>query len=187
MLENKLDISKLRNGEANAYVELLQLYQAKVYATCYKFFLNEEDAKDLTQEVFIEVFESVKYFKEESQLSTWIYRITSNKCLDEIKRRNRKKRLANLANKIGLESIHNLLSHDINPEKDLLIKEELKIVLAAMNKLTDQQRTAYTLSKVESYSNKEIAAILSISLSATEALIKRAKQKLLEELKKNKK
>ena len=107
--------------------------------------------------------------------------------MDEIKRRKRKKRLANLANKIGLESIHNLLSHDINPEKDLLIKEELKIVLAAMNKLTDQQRTAYTLSKVESYSNKEIAAILSISLSATEALIKRAKQKLLEELKKNKK
>ena len=68
----------------------------------------------------------------------------------------------------------------------VLIKEELKAVLAAMNKLTDQQRTAYTLSKVESYSNKEIAAILSLSLSATEALIKRAKQKLLEELKKTK-
>ncbi len=187
MQESKLDITKLRNGEASAYVQLLQLYQAKVYATCYKFFLNEEDAKDLTQEVFIEVFESVKHFKEESQLSTWIYRIASNKCLDEIKRRNRKKRLVNIANKIGLESLQNLLASDANPVKELLIKEELKAVLAAMNKLTDQQRTAYTLSKVESYSNKEIAAILSLSLSATEALIKRAKQKLLEELKKKKK
>jgi RNA polymerase sigma-70 factor (ECF subfamily) len=136
--------------------------------------LNEEDAKDLTQEVFIEVFESVKHFKEEAQLSTWIFRITSNKCLDEIKRRNRKKRLTNIANKIGLESLQNLLISDQNPEKDLLVKEELRVVLIAMNKLTDQQRTA-----------KEIAEILAISISATEGLIKRAKQKLLEELKKD--
>jgi RNA polymerase sigma-70 factor (ECF subfamily) len=187
MQESDLDIVKLRQGEASAYVQLLHKYQSKVFATCYKFFLNEEDAKDLTQEVFMEVFESIKHFKEEAQLSTWIFRITSNKCLDEIKRRNRKKRLSNIANKIGLDSIQNLLISHQNPERDLLIKEELRIVLIAMNKLTDQQRTAYTLSKVESYSTKEIAEILSISISATEGLIKRAKQKLLEELKKDQK
>ena len=97
-------IKKLVKGDSLAYSKLLDTYQQKVFATCISFIPNKEDAEDVAQEVFLEVFKSIKKFNGNSKLSTWIYRITTNKCLEFIRKKNTKKRFAFLQFSIGDEN-----------------------------------------------------------------------------------
>ena len=93
-------IKQLINKSQLAYSSLLDDFQQKVFATCISFVPNTEDAEDIAQEVFVEVFNSIHKFKGDSKLSTWIYRITTNKCLEFIRKKNTKKRFAFLKKKI---------------------------------------------------------------------------------------
>ena len=74
MIENEF-IAGLKSGNANAYAKLLDDFQHKVFATCISFVPNKEDAEDIAQDVFVEVFNSINKFKGNSKLSTWIYRV----------------------------------------------------------------------------------------------------------------
>ena len=80
-------ISKLKNYDKSAFDVLINLYSKKVINTCYRFLLDKQDAEDLAQDVFVEVFQSIQSFRGDAKLSTWIYRIAVTKCLDEIKKR----------------------------------------------------------------------------------------------------
>ena len=175
-------IQQLKQGDTKAYHLLLKKYSKQVINTCYKFILSKEDAEDLAQEVFIEVFQSIQHFRGDSKLSTWIYRIAVTKSLDEIKRRNRKKRLSSIGKALHIEDITNWVSGGKPSDKDLYEKELFGEVLAALNKLPDNQRVAYTLSKIDGYSNPEIAEIMNTSLLSVESLIYRAKKKASDEL-----
>ena len=75
-------INQLQAGTDTAFSRLLDDYQQKVFGTCISFIPNKEDAEDVAQEVFLEVFKSISKFKGDSKLSTWIYKITTNKCLE---------------------------------------------------------------------------------------------------------
>ena len=94
-------IIDLQQGKRNAYSQLIDDYEHKVFATCISFVPNKEDAEDIAQEVFVEVFNSIQKFKGNSKLSTWIYRIATNKCLEFIRKKNTKKRFAFLQSITG--------------------------------------------------------------------------------------
>lgn len=85
-------IDLLKQGNKEAFCELVKANRKMVFNICYRFLLNKEDAEDISQEVFIEVFHSIHQFRREAKLSTWLYRIAVTKSLDEIKRLKRKKR-----------------------------------------------------------------------------------------------
>ena len=102
MQEDKF-ILELINGNQSAYSQLIVDYEQKVFATCISFVPNKEDAEDIAQEVFIEVFNSINKFKGQSTLSTWIYRITTNKCLEFIRKKKTKKRFAFMQSIMGTE------------------------------------------------------------------------------------
>ena len=91
-MSETLFISALKSGNKNAFAALVSAHQKTVLNICYRFLLNKEDAEDIAQEVFIEVYHSIHKFRGDSALSTWIYRIATTKSLDEIKRKNRQKR-----------------------------------------------------------------------------------------------
>jgi RNA polymerase sigma-70 factor, ECF subfamily len=154
-----------------------------VISTCYRFLLNKQDAEDVAQEVFIEVFQSIKSFKGNSKISTWIYRIAVTKSLDEIKRRNRKKRITSVGKTLHLDSLFNWMGGGIKPDKNLHEKENFKEIMEALDALPDNQRIAFVLSKIEGYTNAEIAEIMNITQLAVESLISRAKKKSSEKLK----
>lgn len=177
MLDAEL-INGLKNKSKNAFEFLIQHYSLKLINTCYKFLLNKEDAEDLAQEVFDEVYLSIHTFRGDAKLSTWIYRIAVTKSLDEIKKRNRKKRITSLAKKIHLEDVASWLIGVDNPDEILHTKDKMNEVYELLNTLPDNQRVAYTLGKIEGYSNIEIAEIMNISISAVESLNFRAKQKI---------
>lgn len=182
-------LNSIKEGDSAAFFALVAIYKLKVLNTAYRFLLNKQDAEDIAQEVFIEVFHSVKQFRGDAGLSTWIYRITVSKCLDEIKKRKRKKRISSIGRMLNIDEVAGWLTGGYKPDSNILEKQQLAEMQEALDKLPENQRVAFTLSKIEGYSNKEIAAIMDTRVAMVETLISRAKKKisdrLLEILKKN--
>jgi RNA polymerase sigma-70 factor, ECF subfamily len=175
-------IQKLKAGDQSAFNELVIRYSTRVLNTCYRFLLDKEDAEDISQEVFIEVFQSIKSFRGDSTLSTWIYRIAVTKSLDELKKRNRKKRISALGRIFHLDEVADWIGGGTMPDKSIIEKEKMIEVKTALNKLPDNQRVAFTLSKIDGYSNEEIAAIMNSTIEAVESLVYRAKRRASAEL-----
>jgi RNA polymerase sigma-70 factor (ECF subfamily) len=173
---------KLKTGDKTAFNELVRLHSNRVLNTCYRFLLNKADAEDVSQEVFIEVYRSIGSFRNESKLSTWIYRIAVTKSLDELKRRNRKKRISDFGKILHLNEVADWIAGGPTADESVNEKEKMVEVLLALNTLPDNQRVAFTLSKIDGYSNKEIAEIMKITIVAVESLIYRAKKSVCTEL-----
>ena len=176
----ELLITELREGKASAYNELVQQFADKVFNTSIGILQNTEDAEDITQEVFIEVFRSIHNFKGESKLSTWIYRITVVKALEFLRKKKRKKRFAIVQSLFGMESVlpETDMPHFYHPGVQLENKERSAILFAAIDKLAENQKTAYVLNKVEGLSYAEVAEVMKTSVSSIESLLFRAKQNL---------
>ncbi len=177
-------LKKLKSGEQDSFRELVEQYSKMVINTCFGFLRNQEDAEDIAQEVFVEVYKSVKKFRGDSKLSTWIYRIAVTKSLDQIKMKKRKKRAAQLKSLFGFDDQELELpaSSNSNPE-NIAEKEERKLVLQnAIETLAENQKVAITLNKIEGFSYKEISEIMDTSVSSVESLIVRAKRNLKEKL-----
>lgn len=173
-------IQSLQNGDERAYRSAMVLYANMVYNTSLSIIQNAEDAQDITQEVFVEVFQSIKKFEQKSSLKTWIYRITVTKSLDEVKKIKSKKRgsLFTRVFKDKEERSMPDIPHFQHPGVELEQKEAASVLFLAIEKLPDNQKIAFTLNKVEQLSYKEIADIMKLSLSSVESLIFRARQNL---------
>jgi RNA polymerase sigma-70 factor (ECF subfamily) len=140
------------------------------------------DAKDISQEVFIEVYQSISSFRQNSALSTWIYRIAVTKSLDEIRKRKRKKRIMDVGKMLHLDEIADWIAGGAKPESGLNESESIREVTEVLNRLPENQRIAFTLSKIEGFTNKEIAAIMDTTIIAVESLMSHAKKRVSAEL-----
>ena len=179
-----ISIRALQHGDTDAYRLLVETYQDQVINTCYGFVQKREDAEDLAQEVFLEVFRSVNKFKSNAKLSTWVYRIAVNKSLEHIRYHKRQKRFSwkqSLSDMTEAEEPGTFMD---NPGMSLEQRERARILFSKINSLSDKQRIAFTLNKVEGLSYKEIAEVMKISLSSVEALMHRAKKNLQKKLEK---
>lgn len=178
-------IEQLRTGKESAFSQLLDDYQQKIFGTCISFIPNKEDAEDVAQEVFLEVFKSISKFKGDSKLSTWIYRITTNKCLEFIRKKNTKKRFAFMQTIMGNEIPIDKTQYftEINHPGILLEnKEKSAIIFKAIHTLPESQRVIFTLAKIDGKSYQEIVEITGKSLSSVESVMFRAKKGLQQKL-----
>ncbi len=183
MIETEL-IALLKQKDRAAFKETVDTWQNMVYNTALGILQNAEDAEDVTQEVFIQVFESVASFKEESKFSTWIYRITVSKAMDHIRKKKRKKRFAFVQSLYGKNDQPVIDPPDFfHPGVSIENKENAAVLFKAMNQLPSNQKTAFTLSKVEGLSYVEIGEVMKLSVSAVDALLHRAKGNLKKILK----
>ncbi|MBU2938576.1 RNA polymerase sigma factor [Lacinutrix sp. C3R15] len=184
-MEEQGFINDLKAGKQFAYAKLIDLFQQKVFATCISFVPNKEDAEDIAQDVFVEVFNSIHKFKGNSKLSTWIYRITTNKCLEFIRKKNTKKRFAFLQSLTGNDfeiDKTNYFTEINHPGIVLEQKETSKTLFLAINQLPEAQRLVFTLNKIDDKSYKEISEITEKSISSIESLLFRAKKNLQKSL-----
>lgn len=175
-------LQKLRAGDQAAFSELVMTHRNRVINTCYRFLLDKKDAEDISQEVFIEVYQSIRSFRGHSKLSTWIYRIAVTKSLDALKKRKRKKRLSSIGKVLHLDEVADWIGGGAMPDKIMQEKESMQEVFQALNSLPDNQRVVFTLSKIDGYNNAEIAEIMNTSKIAVESLVSRAKMKVSKEL-----
>jgi len=184
-LKEEILIKNLKSGSETAFAQVLKEFEQKVFATCISFVPNKEDAEDIAQEVFLEVFKSISKFKGDSKLSTWIYRITTNKSLEFIRKKNTKKRFAFMQTIMGNEIPFDKTDYftEFNHPGILLEnKQKSEIIFRAINSLSVNQRVIFTLAKIDGKSYQEILEITGKSLSSVESLMFRARKTLQEKL-----
>jgi RNA polymerase sigma-70 factor (ECF subfamily) len=178
-------IHKLEAKDEAAFKLLVETHKNQVYNTCLGFLRNPHDAEDVSQEVFIQVFDSIGDFREEASLSTWVYRIAVTKSLELIRYRKRKKRsgffkaLNGMFNGVEEETDESEYMH---PGIRLENKERAAVLYQEIERLPERQRIAFTLQKVEELSYKEVAQVMELSIPAVESLLHRAKENLKKQL-----
>lgn len=178
-------IQKLQRGNEQAFKELVENYQKMVVNTCFGMVHNIEDAEDIGQEVFIEVFRSVHKFRSDSKLSTWLYRISVNRSLNFIRDNKRKKWFQSFEDlvqkKIALHE--NLINRKSDQPEYKLENTQRSILLhETIDSLPEKQKIAFTLSKYEDLSYQEISKVMDVSVSSVESLLYRAKKNLQKKL-----
>lgn len=173
MIENQRQLEKI-------YHE----YRILVYNVALNYLQNVEDAEEITQDVFVKVYQSLENFNQNSSLKTWIYRITINQCLDFVKKKNSQKRFFIFGKKSQNEFEYLNSTSFEHPGILMENKEEATILFGVINTLTENQKTAFLLSKLDGLSNPEIAEIMQLSISSVESLVFRAKSALQEKLEK---
>ena len=177
-------IELVKKKDRAAFKTLVDTWQDMVYNTALGILQNAEDAEDVSQEVFIQVYESVSSFKGESKFSTWLYRITITKTTDHIRKKKRKKRFAFIQSLYGNNDEQIVDPPDFfHPGISLENKENGEILFKAIEQLLPNQKAAFILSKLENLSYKEIAEVMNLSEAAVDALLQRAKDKLKKILK----
>jgi len=183
--DDKELVRGLQEGESQAFRVLVEKYHVKVIRTCIGFVHSAADAEDIAQDVFIEIFRSVKNFRGDSELSTWLYRISVNKSLNFLRSASRR-RIFTLLTGVGSAEKQGVSQDEItgaDSTDDKLIREDQARALSqALDSLPGNQRTAFVLNKYEDMAYKEIAAVMDISMGSVESLIFRAKQNLQKRL-----
>ena len=167
----------LKQKDEKAFRRLVTSYKEMIISTCYGFLGQQEEAEDVAQEVFIQVFRNIDNFRGEAKLSTWMYRIAVNRSLNRL--RSKKSQLL-MSLDVLFET--NQTSSSNSPFASLENKERADQLQQALGRLPEHQRTAFVLSKFEGLANKKIAEVMEMSLSAVEALLNRAKKNLQKQL-----
>lgn len=174
-------VNIILHGGRNEFRTLVERYQSMVFRTCMGFLHDKDEADDLTQEVFIQTYQSLKSFKGDAAFSTWIYRIAVNASLNRVRKNSRSPILNRLDSLFGTgkeREISSVANDDEDPENILIRLEKSKWIQNALNSLPENQRTAIVLSKYDDLSQKEISKIMKVTEGAVESLIQRAKANL---------
>ncbi len=167
-----------QNNE-QAFREFIKEHQKRVYNTALHLLQNEEDAEEITQDVFVEVHHKAHTFKGESQVSTWLYRITYHKCIDFLRKKKSKKRFAFLTSLFHESGELVTDSGDfVHPGIVTENKEKASILYKAINSLPETQRITFLLSETDGLSYQEISDIIGTSVSSVESLLFRARKNL---------
>ncbi len=169
--------------EAN-FKSIYDQHQVLVYNVALHYLQNIEDAEEIAQDVFVQIYNTLHQFKEQSSIKTWIYRITINKSLDFIKHKKAQKRGFLFGNKRESHTETSKITNFEHPGILLENKENAEILFSVINELNENQKTAFILSKVDGLSNPEVAEIMNTSISSVESLVFRAKENLKEKLEK---
>lgn len=174
-MHEKEMIEAILKGDQKAFKLLVDTYQLMVVNTCYAFVHDRDEAEDIAQDVFVQVFESLGKFRFESKLSTWLYRMAVNRSINHCKSPRGR------AIKIDIDSWKQqevAQSVEMPQQQILEEREQIELLHKAIDKLPENQRTALILNKYEELSYKEIADVMGVSLSSVESLLFRAKNNL---------
>ena len=178
-------IEQLKQGSQLAFKKLVETYQKLVINTCYGLVQNREDAEDIAQDVFIEVYRNINNFRADSKISTWLYRIAVNRSLNYIRDNKKHKWFRSFEDEVAAKNKHlqQLESPKTEqPEYELENKQRATILHEAISDLPQNQKIAFTLSKYEDLSYQEISQVMELSVSSVESLLFRAKKNLQKKL-----
>ena len=178
MLNDFEDIRALKNGDRGAFEALLDAYQHVVFNVILNIVQHQQDAEDLTQEVFISIFNNINQFRGEAKLSTWIYRIAVTKAIEWERKKKTKKAINYFKNLIGIEYAKDEVAGFSHPGIELQKKENAILLFKALKKIPEKQMIAFLLVKSEGLSYQEVAVIMNKTPKSIEGLMQRAKENL---------
>ncbi len=181
-------IENLKAGDSEAFDTLVSLYSADIYAMLYRITGSAEEAGDLIQETFLSVVTSIKGFRGEAGLKTWLFRIAINHSRNRFRWWKRRKRdvTVSLDAAIGNSElkVHETLSdRGISPEDSAISNERERALLKALNGLPDIFREAIVLCDLEGLSYEEISISLGVNIGTVKSRIARGREDLRRTLK----
>ncbi len=174
-------VAQAQAGDPDAFEQLIQRHQQRIYGLCYHLTSNHEDANDLAQEAFIKAWKALRNFKGDSSFYTWIYRIAYNGTLNHLKqRRNRTPHIS--LNDLDAHAEHDselvqLISHK-TPRRDAGLTELQRHLNEAMQRLSEEHRTVVALHDVQGMPHDEIARIMNCNPGTVRSRLFYARQQL---------
>ncbi len=178
-------ITGIQQGDRKSFQLLVEKHQQMVVNTCLGIVHSKADAEDLAQDVFLEIFRTAKNFRGEAKISTWLYRIATNRSLNFIRNKKRKGFFQSFEEAFtGGRNRDNEITGNLSDQPDRMITDQQRTDLLhrAIDRLPEKQRVAFTLNKYEELSYRQIAEVMEISLASVESLIHRAKKNLQDQL-----
>ena len=172
-------VAQLQLGSEVAFRTLVARYQDRIYRTVLSLLRSPEEAEDVAQEVFVEVYQTIGRFRGDAALSTWLYRLATSRALKNRQKARAKKRFAYFTSLLGFDNavLHEMPDH-AHPLALLEGQQQLRLLLDRVAQLPNQQQVAFTLHHEQELSYEEIADILNTTVPAVESLLFRARQTL---------
>jgi RNA polymerase sigma-70 factor (ECF subfamily) len=163
-------------GDTRGFEVLVRHYQQRVFATTFRLMGNQQDAEDMAQEVFLRIFRGIRDLKEPATLTSWIYRIATNTCLDRLEQEKRvRSTVSSLTNADHADDDLSAFGADPTPEEAAIEEEARSCIEGAIAGLEPVTRAVLVLRDVEERPYQEIADMLSLGLSALKMRIHRAR------------
>ena len=179
MKDEKQIIERAKAGDTDAFEQLLVANQDNVYRLALKMTKNEQDALDISQEVFIKMYTSLSGFRGESRFSVWLYRLTYNQCMDFLRKKPGENVISlNKEDDSGGEYEMEIPDLRNIPEDNLLKKEKTKLIAESIKELPKKQYEVLVMREISDMSYSEIAETLGISEGTVKSRISRARLNL---------
>ncbi len=177
--EEQIIIRRVLDGDSNAFEKLLLDNQTNVYNLSLKMLGNPEDAMDASQEAFLRAFRSLDSFQGDSRFSVWLYRLTSNVCIDILRKKRRRTEVSlTVVNDEDEESELEIPDERFSPDAVLDKSERVRAVREGLQKLPEEYRRILTLREISGMSYEELADTLELELGTVKSKLFRARKKL---------
>ena len=188
MVEDNVDsvmVQAVLDGDVNAYQALVERYERRIYHVAYGMVRNQEDAREIAQEAFVKAFKKLDSFRLESKFYTWICRITMNLCIDHHRRMKHRRHSEYDDQRSSTSSggVIELASRRDDPSANVARKHLRARIMAAFDKLPDDQRQVMVLRELEDMAYKEISEVLDIPEGTVMSRLYYARRKLQQLLK----
>ena len=178
-MDEKVLLDKIAEKDEKAFQIFVEKYHQLVLNVCNNILNNIDDAMDVSQEVFIKIYESIDSFRGDSKVTTWLYRISVNKSLNYLRSRKKQKWFTSLDVIFGDDNKgSDPEDKELKPGENIELEENKKALYYALRKLPDKQNIAISLNNFEDLSYKEISEVMEISVTEVGVLINRGKKKL---------
>ena len=166
-------LGKIKNGDREAFMEVVSLFQKKVFLLAFSFFQNREDAMDIVQETFLRFYQKIHSFEKGKNFQNWILQIAKNLCIDFYRKNYRRKR--EFSSDISIDGIKVSQAGESDYQHSSDIK---KIISHCLKKLSERQRMILVMKSYNQLKYREIAQIMGISLGTVKSLHFKAVQNL---------
>ncbi|MFZ3590288.1 RNA polymerase sigma factor SigW [Bacillus sp. DJP31] len=176
-------IKQVKNGDQNAFSEIVELYKDKVYQLCYRMLGNSHEAEDIAQEAFIRAYINIESFHIDKKFSTWLYRIATNLAIDRIRKKKPDYYLdAEVTGTEGLTMYSQVAADVPLPEEEVESLELQQSVQIQILRLPEKYRAVIVLKYIEELSLKEISEVLGLPISTIKTRIHRGREALRKQL-----
>lgn len=166
-----------QKGDIDAFDRLFYKYRDKIYRTAFRMINDQEDALDLTQEIFLRAYKNINKYNYKSQFSTWLYKLAINVCIDELRKHKK-------SNEVLTDEIPDNRRYSDTPEDIVISEEQGSLVWKALDILKEKDRSIIVLREMEGLSYEEIANILGCSMGRVKSRLHESRKKLRKALEK---